>query len=83
MDSSETAPLFGDGGWVQRKELWQWLATRGCAPAQRLPRDNFSDGQYHWQWKHTSGQTFDLNANLWDAKTFQPLIDWAISCSAA
>lgn len=79
VDLPRLVRQFGGGGWVRREALWKWLAERGCEEGVKLHRDNWTDGQYHRQWKHVSGVTFDLNGNWYSAESFAPLIAWALS----
>jgi len=75
MNTTQDRPPLA-GGWVDREELWHWLSTHGATEGKKLERDNRTDGEYHHRWHHTSGASFDLNANWYAAYTFEPLVEW-------
>ena len=61
-------------GWAPVGEIQEWLSFEGVA-IEKLGNDNRTDGEYNKRFIRGS-DTFDLSANCWDAKSFQPLIDW-------
>lgn len=62
-------------GWVNLNVV-RYLLTKNEVTRAPGIYENSVDGRVHWICTHTSGTEFILNANYYDGKTFQPLLDW-------
>jgi len=70
---------FGGGGWIKREEFDAWLSQHGVVRAEKLTRDNRTDGEIHQRCRHAeSGKTFDFNGNWYSAETWRPLMEWVL-----
>jgi hypothetical protein len=70
--------VFNAGGWMNGPMFHQWLRRMGVTEGKRLQHHNETDGQVHYELVHHSGETFEVNANSWDYRTFEPAVDWAL-----
>ena len=61
-------------GWAPVAKIEEFLAHVGCTIEKR-ERDNRTDGEYHKRFR-LKNNVLVLHANQWDAKTFQPLVEW-------
>ena len=64
-------------GWFFLDYFHDYLAANGIA-MKFLERHNQTDGAVHAELRHVkSGKKFTVNANYWDAESFDAAVNWA------
>ena len=65
-------------GWINFKLLNPFLSERNIIEFCAGPRDNRTDGEWQRIYHQTNtGALFVCHANIWDALSFSPLLEWA------
>ena len=63
-------------GWIDYARFNEWMSNNGFRVIQ-LERHNQTDGEVHFRYTHiATGKSYDLNANRWDASSFDIINSW-------